>query len=63
MVIFFANRSVDAGAGMWQPLVDAGTLQVVYLDEATELLLKEQSFSPLERASLLLARVTVSPYN
>jgi hypothetical protein len=48
---------------MWQPLVDAGTLQVVYLDEATELLLKEQSFSPLERASLLLARVTVSPYN
>jgi predicted transposase YdaD len=61
MVIFFANRSVDAGAGMWQPLVDAGTLQVVYLDEATAALATADSLSPLERASLLLARVTVSP--
>jgi predicted transposase YdaD len=61
MVIFFANRSVDAGAGMWQPLVDAGTLQAVYLDEATAALATAESLSPLERASLLLARVTVSP--
>jgi hypothetical protein len=46
---------------MWQPLVDAGTLQVVYLDEATAALATADSLSPLERASLLLARVTVSP--
>jgi predicted transposase YdaD len=63
MVIFFANRSVDTGAGMWQPLVESGALQVVYLDEATASLLIEQNLSALERALLLLARVTVSPYD
>jgi predicted transposase YdaD len=61
MVIFFSHRSVDTGAGFWQPMVDAGALQVVYLDEATAALSTAQSFSPLEQASLLLARVTVSP--
>jgi len=61
MVIFFANRSIDTGAGIWQPLVEAERLQVVYLDEATALLVEGQTFSPLERALLLLARVTVSP--
>jgi predicted transposase/invertase (TIGR01784 family) len=63
MVIFFANRSIDTGAGMWQPLVESGALQVVYLDEATSTLLTDQTLSALERALLLLARVTVSPSN
>ena len=63
MVIFFANRSIDTGAGMWQPLVESGALQVVYLDEATAALLMEQNVSAVERALLLLARVTVSPYD
>ena len=60
MVLFFANRLLDTGAGIWQPLVDAGTLHVVYLDEAT-LLPLERALSLEEQACLLLMRVTVSP--
>jgi len=60
MVILFASRGVDTGAGAWQPLVDAGTLRVVYLDEATAELMNAE-FTPEEQSALLLARLTVSP--
>ena len=62
MVLLFASRSVDAGAGVWQPLVDAGVVQVVYLDEATARIPLEHC-TVAEQASLLLARVTVSPFD
>lgn len=35
MVIFFKNRGVNIGAGVWQPMVESGALQVVYVDEAS----------------------------
>ena len=60
MVILFASRSVDTGAGAWQSLVDAGTLRVVYLDEATAELMNAE-FTSEEQSALLLARLTVSP--
>jgi predicted transposase/invertase (TIGR01784 family) len=61
MVIFFASRSVDTGAGgVWQPLVDAGVIHVVYLDEASQGT-RQTNFTPEEQAALLLVRVTVSP--
>lgn len=62
MVIFFANRSVDTGAGLWQPMVDAGHLHVVYLDEAAAQSLEVSSdWSIEEQVCLHLVRLTVSP--
>ena len=76
MVLFFKNRGVDTGAGVWQPMVESGALQVVYLDEATERVSGEfgtraygngtdgVSIAEVEvLASLTLARLTVTPKN
>ena len=51
MVLLFASRSVDAGV-----------VQVVYLDQATARIPLEHC-TVAEQASLLLARVTVSPFD
>jgi predicted transposase YdaD len=64
MVIFFKNRSVDTGARVWQPIVESGTLHVVYLDEATEQIAEDLSTTSLEEhITSLLARLTVTPEN
>ena len=64
MVIFFKNRSVDTGARVWQPMVESGTLHVVYLDEATEQIAEDLSTTNLEEhITSLLARLTVTPEN
>jgi predicted transposase YdaD len=61
MMLLFASRGVDTGAGEWQVLVESGLIRVVYLDEATAAMIEEGSLQAEEQASLLLARVTVSP--
>jgi predicted transposase/invertase (TIGR01784 family) len=64
MVLFFKNRSVDTGAEVWQPMVESGTLHVVYLDEATEQIAEDLSTTSLEEhITSLLARLTVTPEN
>jgi predicted transposase YdaD len=63
MMLLFASRGVDTGAGEWKALVESGLLRVVYLDEATAELMRERKGRPEEQASLLLARITVSPFD
>ncbi|TAE27363.1 MAG: DUF2887 domain-containing protein [Candidatus Kapaibacterium sp.] len=62
MVIYFASRSIDTGATVYEPLVRSGLLNVVYLDEATEAL-ERDDFTAEELSCLLLARLTVTPTN
>ena len=63
MVIFFKNRGVNIGAGVWQPMVESGALQVVYVDEASNGIDAAvwYTLNVEEQASLLLIRLTVSP--
>jgi predicted transposase/invertase (TIGR01784 family) len=61
MVLFFASRLVDMGAGVWQSLVRDKVLQVVYLDEITEQLASSAFASTEERLCFDLVRLTVSP--
>jgi hypothetical protein len=60
MAIFFATRSIDTGATVYEPLVRSGLLRIVYLDEAT-LGMDTSDLSVEELVSLLLVRLTVSP--
>lgn len=62
MVIFFASRNADVGAGVWQSLIASDVLHVVYLDEVTSGTMPE-TLTPEEQASLMLVRITVSPQN
>jgi predicted transposase YdaD len=60
MVLFFATRRVDMGAGVWQSLVRDNILQVVYLEEITEQLASSSFGSTEERLCFDLVRLTVS---
>jgi predicted transposase YdaD len=61
MVLVFPSPEIDPGAGVWEGLVERGTIRIVYLNEALE----EQgnNNSPEERAALLLMNLTISPHD
>ena len=63
MVVLFPTREIDTGAGVWAPLVEAGTIRVVYLNDVLEEKGRQEEHdrSPEERTALLLLNLTVSP--
>jgi predicted transposase/invertase (TIGR01784 family) len=63
MVVVFPAREIDPGASVWSPLVHAGVIRVVYLNEVLEEQTgdEEHDRSPEERTALLLLNLTVSP--